>query len=248
MTRTGRPPIYGIRSDYFAELTPDSAYVVGLMQADGSNRLDRGMMTITLKRTDAPLLEVISVRMAGGRPLLVNRDGNSTLQVQNRPLSYGLAAWGVVSPKTHTASTHPALLLDRDYWRGVVDGDGTLCDTADGRKILAVVGSEAICEQFLAFCRHHGTGGRCNVHRNRSIYTAKLSGPDAAHLAGDPVPPGGTRTRSQARYRDPMGGVDMKAYAARGRACSDCRCRWPSTRAAMWVSCGALHPHPQRAA
>lgn len=183
MTRIGRPPTYAVRSDYFGVLTPDSAYVVGLMQADGSNQRDRGSVRITLKRSDSALLAAISDRMAGGRPLRFDGYGNPTLAVQNRPLSDGLAAWGVVSPKTHTASTHPALLLDRDYWRGVVDGDGTLCDTAEHRKILALVGTRAICEQFLAFCRHHGAGLRCNVHPNRSICTVKVSGADAVRVA-----------------------------------------------------------------
>jgi hypothetical protein len=88
-----------------------------------------------------------------------------------------------VSPKTYTASTDRRLLLDVDYWRGVMDGDGTLCDTADGRRILALVGSRPICDEFLTFCRAHGVGRRVAVHANRSIWTAKVSGAEATLMA-----------------------------------------------------------------
>lgn len=181
--RIGRPPIYGVTSGYFDALTPDVAYVIGLLQADGSNQRGRGIVCITLKASDAPLLSAVSERMAGGRPLRPDRYGNPKLMVQHRPLSDGLARWGVVSPKTHTASTHPALLMDRDYWRGVIDGDGSLCVGADGRRFLTLVGAEAICGQFLAFARAHGAGLRVSVRPHKRIYSVHLSGPQAVAIA-----------------------------------------------------------------
>jgi hypothetical protein len=159
------------------------AYVVGLFQADGANQVSRRRLTIKLKASDSAHLSAVASAMRAPRPLVPSLLGGVEFAVYSRRLSAGLASWGVVSPKTHTASTDPRLLFDVDYWRGVMDGDGTLCDTADGRRILALVGSRPVCDQFLAFCRAYGTGRRVNVHANRSIWTAKVSGSEAVTMA-----------------------------------------------------------------
>jgi hypothetical protein len=181
--RMGRPRIFDLNPTFFDTLSADSSYVVGLLQADGSNQRDRGIVCITLKLSDIALLERLSELFAGGRPLFFDGHGNPKLMVQNRQLSDGLARRGVVSPKTHTAKSHPALVDSRDYWRGVVDGDGTLCTAADGRRILSLVGSRWICEEFLAFCQGRGAGLRRTVRPHKSIYSVHLSGRDAELIA-----------------------------------------------------------------
>lgn len=181
--RMGRPRTYPVTPGFFDVFTPDAAYTVGLMQADGSNQRDRGIMCITLKKSDAALLDALSARMGGGRPLRFDGYGNPKLLIQNRGLSDGLARWGVVSPKTYTASTHPGLLDDRDYWRGVIDGDGSLCIGADGRRFLTLVGTQPICTQFLAFARSHGAGERVSVRPHKSIWSVHLSGRGAETMA-----------------------------------------------------------------
>jgi hypothetical protein len=182
-SRMGRRRSYPVDPDFFASWSPVVAYVVGLFQADGSNQVERGTVCITLKASDGPHLEALAREMGAVRPLIPNRAGGLTFSVQNRRLSQGLADWGVVSPKTFTASTDTRLLADADYWRGVVDGDGTVCEAADGRRILSLVGTEAMCAQFLEFCRVHSCGLRASVHRNRSIWTAKVSGDEASVMA-----------------------------------------------------------------
>jgi hypothetical protein len=181
--RMGRPRTLPLNQGYFDARTPSMAYVVGLMQADGSNQVDRGAVMITLKKSDAGHLSTLAAEMGASRPLRRDHSGGVKLEMNSRRLSAGLARWGVVSPKTFTASTHADLLLDRDYWRGVVDGDGTLCNASDGRRILALVGTADLCCQFLAFLRTHGLGSRTTVHPNRSIWTAKVSGTEAERAA-----------------------------------------------------------------
>lgn len=184
LTGMGRPRTWPVNERYFDRLTPTAAYIIGLMQADGCNRPDRGAVTLALKWSDVAHVETVAAEMGATRPVRSNGKGAAVLYVQNRALSAGLAQWGVVSPKTHTASTHPVLLTDRDYWRGAVDGDGTLCEARDGRRILALVGSRPICDQFLAFCRSHGAGLRCNVTPHKAIWSAHLSGWAATAVAG----------------------------------------------------------------
>lgn len=181
--RMGRPRMWPVNESFFDLLTPNVAYVIGLWQADGSNQVRRGAICITLRASDAGHLTAVAEEMGASRPLAADANGGRRLYICNQKLSEGLARWGIVSPKTFTASTDPRLQMNPDYWRGVVDGDGTLCVTADGRRILALVGSEQICHQFLWFCRAHGCGKRANVHPNRSIWTAKVSDSQALRMA-----------------------------------------------------------------
>lgn len=180
--RMGRPPTHPVDPTFFDRMTPDAAYIVGLLQADGSNQVSRGMILITLKGSDAPHLEEVASAMGATRPLHVIPNGNRRLCITNMELSRGLARWGVVSPKTHTASTHPDLLLNRDCWRGVIDGDGSLCESR-GRKILTLVGSRFLCNEFLDFAQLHGLGHRCGVHPHKNIFIVRLNGPEAASMA-----------------------------------------------------------------
>lgn len=182
-SRMGRPRVYPVNPGYFDALTPNGAYIVGLLQADGSNQRGRGIVCITLKRSDSGLLSAVADEMGASRPLCSDGHGNPKLMIQNRALSDGLARWGVVSPKTHTAATHPDLLRDRDYWRGLVDGDGSLCVDAGGRRLLSLVGAEAICGEFLSFARGHGAGLRVNVRPHRRIFSVHLSGREAETVA-----------------------------------------------------------------
>lgn len=182
-SRMGRPRKYPVNPAFFDILTEDVAYVVGLMQADGSNQVERGTVCITLKASDAGLLDEVARTMGAVRPLTTDQHGAKRFLVQSHDLSDGLARWGVVSPKTHTASTHTGLLGNRDYWRGVVDGDGSLCVGADGRRFLTLVGARPVCDQFLAFARIHGTGARVSVRPHKRIWSVHLSGQAAVVLA-----------------------------------------------------------------
>lgn len=174
-TGMGRPRLYPFNPAFFDVLTRDVAYVVGLMQADGSNQTGRGTVCVTLKASDEALLVAVASAMGAARPLTTDQYGARRLLVQSRALSDGLARWGVVSPKTHTARTHSDLLANRDYWRGVIDGDGSLCVGADGRRFLTLVGSRPMCEEFLAFARSHGAGLRVSVRPHKSIWSIHLS-------------------------------------------------------------------------
>jgi hypothetical protein len=98
-----------------------------------------------------------------------------------------LAAFGVTPNKTHTAEVI-GLEDNRDFWRGVIDSDGSLYigrgnDRHGVRKyhrpVLNVCGSRRLMDQFLAFASKH-VKHRANVRGSHSIFTAALSGPAAA--------------------------------------------------------------------
>lgn len=183
-SRTGRQRQYPLNDTFFDILTPDSAYVIGLLQADGSVNSKR--MTITLKPRDEELLKVVMGKMGASRPLKIRKSplgSGICLDISSRKLVTSLAKWGLHSPKTYTASTHSDLLLNRDYWRGVIDGDGTLCASSVGNKIMSLVGSENICHQFLSFCREFGYIGGANVNHHKNIFSIQIKNSEAIKIA-----------------------------------------------------------------
>lgn len=182
--RTGRQRQYELNVSLLDAISPDMAYIVGLYQADGY--VSDARVSITVKPSDRALLDQVALRLSPGRPLINTSsplgDGVA-LDISSTELARSFRRWGVSSPKTHSASTHPDLLTNRDYWRGVVDGDGSLCTSGTGDQILSLIGSQAICNEFLSFCRANGYSGKVNVNRHKSIYSVQIKNAAARLIA-----------------------------------------------------------------
>lgn len=180
----GRPRLYTLNQDYFEQLTDNSAYIIGLIMADGTIRPDR--FSISAKRSDAHFLSCIASEIGSNRPIqhVSHKYGEvSRMVVNSSKMSARLAHYGIHSPRTWTARTHPELFLNRHYWRGVIDGDGSLCNGKRGANIIRLVGAEAICSDFLIFCRVNGIAKFANVCRHKTIFTVCLNGREALQMA-----------------------------------------------------------------
>jgi hypothetical protein len=155
----------------FAEFTPESAYWVGFLMADGyiaTPRVGTPSVVLSLSVRDVAHLESLK-RFLGARnqithspPATVVRFGGRTsidagharFSVRSRQMVADLARWGVVPGKSLREAAHPILSGNRDFWRGVVDGDGCLrWLVVRGRKYpsLGLVGSGAMVEAFHRF-------------------------------------------------------------------------------------------------
>ena len=78
-----------------------------------------------------------------------------------------LQSYGIVPRKSQTATADKRLVGSRDFWRGVVDGDG--CVGKYGRYSyprLSVVGSTTLMAQFVEFSRLQGIGFRSKVQKH----------------------------------------------------------------------------------
>lgn len=180
----GRPREYTRDETFFDTLTPVSAYIIGFIQADGTIGPDR--FSIAASVIDAEFLVTLASCMGSNRPLqeVQHPLGRvARLVINSSKMAASLQNWGIHSPRTWTASTHPDLLLNRDYWRGVIDGDGTICVSKSGKRIMRLVGSHDICQQFLDFARHHGHGFGAKVCNDRNIFAVTLSWHQAIAIA-----------------------------------------------------------------
>lgn len=120
---------YPVDKHYFNNInTPEKAYVLGLLYADGSNNEQKGLVTIVLKENDHNILQKISDLIQPLKPVkfFEGKTNICHLQFACKEISQDLAKWGCVQNKTFKI-TFPDWLEESYYshfMRGYIDGDG----------------------------------------------------------------------------------------------------------------------------
>lgn len=154
----------------FSVVTPESAYWAGFLMADGCvTRPAQGQARISLRlaEVDRGHVEKFRAFVGSGRKISTIHErpktiagtpvGASTsahLGICSDRVADDLARFGVV-PRKSTRET--VLLLDKnkDFWRGYVDGDGSLrvCrpSSTSNFPVLDLVGSHSIVSQFATY-------------------------------------------------------------------------------------------------
>ena len=155
---------------YFDEIdTPDKAYWLGFITTDGmvtGFRSGSLRLVIKLARKDRAHLEILHRALQAKRPIRDTEEWSkppgtderkkrpaSILDVCSPQLVNALVSHGITARKTDTVEPWdgPAELM-RHYWRGVIDGDGTI-GTYDGEAKLGLCGSKPLVEAFLAWAK-----------------------------------------------------------------------------------------------
>lgn len=179
--------VLSLREDAFDIPTPDALYWIGFLYADGHIEKDVPYVTVTLGEKDKGHLEKFSQFMGGylnirevtqskkGAPGQVNFDykyyrvGFNCKQVHSKLMDYGFT-----HNKTLSLDPHPLLKNSRDFWRGVVDGDGWLCYTGDKRAdgkynycAVGLSGTEATIVEFISFVESAGIKTMCTPKKRK---------------------------------------------------------------------------------
>lgn len=137
--------VYELNDDFFKDQTPNMAYVLGLIAADGNVAKNENCISIELEKTDVKLLEEINQITGNTRPLKFythdHHNGAYTEAVKFQAWSaewkQDLATYGIVPAKTYVIV--PPVRLKKElyiyYLKGYFDGDGSFyvrkdCDTS----------------------------------------------------------------------------------------------------------------------
>lgn len=145
MLRDGRG--FTLDESKFETITNESAYWIGFLLADGN--VSKNVVAINLKTSDVPHLEKFREFMGGNQAISLKKDNRvSGYAFGSIKVVKDLAQWGIVPNKSLIATAHPDLDMNPHFWRGVVDGDGTITKTAIG-----LCGTKSVCESFLRFCK-----------------------------------------------------------------------------------------------
>jgi len=131
------------------------AYWAGFLLADGSViKIDNSyQISLVLHQRDRNHIVKFKRFLKSEHKISKNRVF-SVLNVRSRKLGLDLINLGVIPNKTYKDSKiHKQLLNNRHFWRGVVDGDGSLC-FCNKYPVLNLMGRENLLREFLMFIQY----------------------------------------------------------------------------------------------
>lgn len=169
--------------------TPDKAYWLGFIGADGCVRrvgANALRLQVKLARKDRAHLLILHKAIRAARPV---RDFEAMSKGKVRPYSIldvcstrlceALVSHGIVPRKTNALEPWggPEHLMPH-YWRGLIDGDGSITINHNG-VYVSFVGSESVVRGFLAWAHEVcGTNSqpRQGTMGNRRYWTTQIGG------------------------------------------------------------------------
>ncbi len=181
------------------QLTPESLYWIGFLYADGHIERDRPRITLTLADVDMNHLEKfkaffgtgITVREVTNKiriaPGQINFDNKAfRVAFSSKKIYERLQELGFTHNKTYGIVIHAFLKNSRDFWRGVVDGDGWLYNKS--QKAIGLSGNSNTLSEFINFLNSCGVGTKTvpskrkdrdflwmlDLHSNKAQRTADL--------------------------------------------------------------------------
>lgn len=142
---------YTLDEHYFDDIdTPNKAYILGFLYADGWNNVEKNVIQLSLQEGDKEILDKISRELKSNKPLQyvhyeygfekygLHMQNQYRLVVSSHILSQALASHGCVNNKSLILEFPHDLReeLYSHFLRGYFDGDGTLCRSVrnDGKE------------------------------------------------------------------------------------------------------------------
>lgn len=151
-TRTGR--YIQVDESVFDTVTEESAYWIGFLMADGCIDDSGGSRVVRLELADVDLGHLLKFKefLKSDSEIRTpkNRSGGVRIKVGSNRLAEALSKYGVTPRKTYTAKVI-GLEDNRDFWRGAVDGDGSIWFGKKGYTYIELAGSEDLVRQFGEF-------------------------------------------------------------------------------------------------
>lgn len=178
---------FPVNENVFSEISERSAYWAGFLMADGNvqkGSKDSYLITLGLSVVDRAHVEkfrdLISPQAVVSTRHMESGD-SCTFRFRSKKAGEDLIRLGVTERKTFTAKACDALAFNRHFWRGVVDGDGSI-GQQDGYWHVSLVGSEVLVGQFAAFCGTVIPEFEPSVNPTGNIFRLSVAGRKAATL------------------------------------------------------------------
>lgn len=145
---------------------PEHAYFFGLLQSDGTfyeTTRNRGRISLELQRSDSAILAKLS-EMLPVSSTIMHRDRDTNFKKNYHSDVLCIFDWdfrkemkslGLPVGKKHEIVRPPEVpFSEADYYRGLIDGDGSLGTTCLGRPFLSfVTSSEEISRSYLDYIK-----------------------------------------------------------------------------------------------
>ena len=181
------------------EMRPTSRawYCLGMIMADGNIHISPNnvpIIDITLQESDYPHLEKIKQVFHTQRPLHYKRK-QKAFSLRFNATKYGalLNSYGIYPCKSsHNCEAMNGAQNNRHFWRGVIDGDGSLFIKQTGKEykgkkyytpIINLCGSHALCQQLKSYAHQRvAIRSKAKVSKHGNIFRIAFSGKNAYHV------------------------------------------------------------------
>jgi hypothetical protein len=168
----------------FYEITPDSAYWTGFLFADGSishHQVGSDSLDVSVADCDREHLVKLRAFLRSNHPIynVTTRgsriDGRwiapkkqTRLAFRSQPIVDTLSRLGMRN-KSLDRVTSKELIASRDFWRGLVDGDGYIGWNPE-RPRIGLCGGRILMEQFLVFVQTLGVAPLATVRQRKKLF------------------------------------------------------------------------------
>jgi hypothetical protein len=161
------------------------AYWVGFLLGDGCVYRQDGQprgLKVQLHSRDREHLEKLKRYLHTDIPIRTVPPNDRTsdeavyLKVSRIAIAERLIEQGINPNKSLSATVPNGLEWDRDFWRGLLDADGTI-GLVENKPYLALYGTYDVCESFIAYVKKvfGESFTKRKPYKNRTIYKAAFS-------------------------------------------------------------------------
>jgi hypothetical protein len=170
-------------NEYFDNIdTPNKAYFLGLLYADGNINRKLNHITLKLKASDVKILEDIKVafeirsKLYFSKTKNPNADDQYTLKIVNKKIKDNFIKHGVIPRKTWKLK-FPFWLsepLRSHFVRGYFDGDGCLyIDYKRSSASISICGTYEMCSD-LEFLLKNSIGLNSQISSDKNIFRIRI--------------------------------------------------------------------------
>lgn len=150
--------------EFFSKPSPELSYFLGFFLADGYLPSKGFYIGLQLQEKDREILEKFSLLIFGYSRLQYikkskkdakNRQDQYRLLFSSPVVKKYLEELGFDSNKSESATVPSMFAYDWNFWRGMLDGDGTICYT-NGNLLISLTGAPEVINSFSLFCNSLG--------------------------------------------------------------------------------------------
>lgn len=172
-----------------AECNREACYWLGFLLADGcvtEKAVGQTMLSVGLHRKDVDHLRRLR-DFLGSSHSISDNGRHVRYSVKSDHLAQTLSTYGIVPRKSLIAKVPEVMKFNRDFWRGVVDGDGCLSFYKHRRgwirPTISLIGTLNVIESFRDFARSVSPGSKSEPTKADKIWHIYICSRHAVALA-----------------------------------------------------------------
>ena len=178
-------------------LSNEAKYWVGAIWGDGNICKRQGRFRLSFVSTDKDFTEKLKEGLQSHHKITYLPSHNKVMNgktyackarydlcIQSKELVEDLMTHGIQYNKTYEDCIVPSYLEESpDFWRGLVDADGSM-GIYNGGRTLALVGTRKAVDSFTTFCRKTLPDVKPNLRLYRNVWHWVICGNNAKTIVG----------------------------------------------------------------